>query len=91
MATQVIVQIQKLCHGYFMKRKGDIADEEKMKLLPKSRNNGRGNEITICKVQIFQPFPDCPNKIHRIQIFLVVKIQCEDRTQSTSFGVPEIS
>lgn len=46
--------------------------------------------MTAPEVQIFQLLPDCPNEIHRIQIFLIGKIQWEDRVQSTSFGVPEI-
>lgn len=89
--TGLCANTRSFCYGYFTKRKGHIADEEKIKLLPKSRNNGRGNEITICEVHIFQPLPDCPNEIHRTEMLLDGKIQCEDRAQSPSFGVTEMS
>lgn len=87
--TGLHANTRRFYYEYFTKRKRHIADEEKIKLLPKSRNSGR--DMTNGEVQIFQPLPDCPNKIHRIEMLLIGKIQCEDRAPSTSFGVPEIS
>lgn len=89
--TGLHANTRRFYYEYFTKRKRHIADEEKIKLLPKSRNSGRSNDMTNGEVQIFQPLPDCPNKIHTIEMLLIGKIQCEDRAPSTSFGVPEIS
>lgn len=58
---------------------------------PKAETMGEVMKWQPLKYKYSSPFLDCPNEIHTIQIFLIGKIQCENRTQSTSFRVPEIS
>lgn len=70
---RALCRCKKILPWIFHQKKRTHSKWKKIKPLPKSRNNGRGNEMTTREVQIFQPLPDSSNKTHRIQIFRVGK------------------